>query len=246
MAIELLDVRLDRCTGVRAVKGFPGAVGRRKTSALLEALDDTVRVLGGANADFFLFKPAGLPTNALVIDGRVYSGPNGRPVLAVDSGGRVRIVILSGPDTVRFIGEDSSSATLALRPFHPLQAVGGRPAIVRAGRLTPEATDTGAFAVTRHPRTAAGIAADGRRLILLVVDGRQEGWSVGMRLDELGRLMLALGARDAINLDGGGSTTLVVRDPQGDTLQVANRPSDKEGERPVGDALAIVSRCPAR
>jgi exopolysaccharide biosynthesis protein len=65
-----------------------------------------------------------------------------------------------------------------------------------------------------------------------------------MSLRELANLMLALGARDAINLDGGGSSTLVYADPtSGGALRIANRPSDKEGERAVGDALAVVRRC---
>jgi exopolysaccharide biosynthesis protein len=64
--------------------------------------------------------------------------------------------------------------------------------------------------------------------------------------------MLALGARDALNLDGGGSTTMIHLDRrEGDTLRIANRPSDKEGERSVGNALAVItgsragSRCTA-
>jgi exopolysaccharide biosynthesis protein len=61
-----------------------------------------------------------------------------------------------------------------------------------------------------------------------------------MTLRELADLMRALGARDAINLDGGGSTTMVA-DSAG-VLRIVNRPSDAAGERPVGNALAIV-RC---
>jgi exopolysaccharide biosynthesis protein len=81
-------------------------------------------------------------------------------------------------------------------------------------------------------------------LILAVVDGRQRPYSDGMSLRELAILIRGLGARDAINLDGGGSTTLVYADPNsGGALRIANRPSDKEGERAVGDALAIVHRC---
>ncbi len=246
-AIEVLDVRLDRCVSLRAVKGFPGADGREKTSVLLKRLDDTTRVLGGVNADFFLFDPPGRPTNALVIDGRVFAGPTRRPLLVIDSTGAARITVLfDRGDTTRFIATDRASDGHRFWPIHPQQAVGGRPMIVRDGQLTREATDTVTFAITRHPRTAAGIASDGHRLLLLVVDGRQEGWSAGMRLDELGRLMIALGVRDAINLDGGGSTTLVVRDPAGDSLRIANRPSDKTGERPVGDAVAVIDRCVAR
>jgi exopolysaccharide biosynthesis protein len=69
-----------------------------------------------------------------------------------------------------------------------------------------------------------------------------------MTLRETARLMLALGAREAINLDGGGSTTMVFADPDSSgKLRIANHPSDKEGERTVGDALAIVKRkCPGR
>jgi exopolysaccharide biosynthesis protein len=94
----------------------------------------------------------------------------------------------------------------------------------------------------RHPRTAVGIAAGGRRVLLVAVDGRQRPWSDGMTLRELADLFLALGAPTAINLDGGGSTTLVVREPSG-ALRIANRPSDREGERPVGNALAVVGGC---
>jgi exopolysaccharide biosynthesis protein len=130
-----------------------------------------------------------------------------------------------------------------MEPFHPLEAVGGRPVIVRGGLPSAEALDSSAFAVTRHPRTAAGIADRGRRLLLVTVDGRQPEWSVGMRLDELARLLVALGAEEAINLDGGGSTAMVVRDRASTRLRMVNRPSDREGERAVGNALAVVSRC---
>ena len=99
------------------------------------------------------------------------------------------------------------------------------------------------FSAGRNPRTAAGIARDGTRLILAVIDGRQKPYSDGMSLRETATLMQALGARDAINLDGGGSSTLVFADPDSSgALRIANRPSDKV-ERAVGDALAIVDRC---
>lgn len=75
----------------------------------------------------------------------------------------------------------------------------------------------------RHPRTAVGVNENGR-LIVLVVDGRQPGWSVGATLPELGSLMVELGAVDAVALDGGGSSTFVFAPPGGD--RVSNRPSD--------------------
>lgn len=89
----------------------------------------------------------------------------------------------------------------------------------------------------RHPRTAAGVTADGQTLLLLVIDGRQPGWSVGVTLPELAGLMKELGARDALNFDGGGSTSLVYRPPN--AAQITNRPSGA-GWRPVANALGIV------
>ena len=132
------------------------------------------------------------------------------------------------------------------RPWHPRDAVGGRPLLVRDSAIVGAVETEGqaSFNVGRNPRTAAGIASNARRLILAVVDGRQIPYSDGMSLRELATLMRGLGARDAINLDGGGSSTFVYADPDSaGALRIANRPSDKEGERTVGDALAIVRRC---
>lgn len=142
---------------------------------------------------------------------------------------------------------DSVHMNVALRPFHPLEAVGGRPLLVRDSAIVAEVDTEGGpgFATGRHPRTAVGIGRHGRRLLLVVVDGRRQGYSDGMTLRELANLMLGLGARDAINLDGGGSTTLVYGDPAAaGAPRVANQPSDSTGERAVGDALAIVRGCP--
>jgi hypothetical protein len=141
---------------------------------------------------------------------------------------------------------DSVRTSVALRPFHPMEAVGGRPVLLRDSAIVAEVDTLGGkgFATTRHPRSAVGVAREGRRLLLVVVDGRQKPYSDGMTLRELATLMRALGARDAINLDGGGSTTLVYADPAaGGKLRIANHPSDSAGERPVGDALAIVRGC---
>jgi hypothetical protein len=87
----------------------------------------------------------------------------------------------------------------------------------------------------RNPRTAAGITAKGR-VILLVVDGRTSA-SVGFTLYQLAREMKALGAVDAVNLDGGGSATMWVRG-----LGVVNHPTDSTGERPVSNAIVILPR----
>jgi exopolysaccharide biosynthesis protein len=88
----------------------------------------------------------------------------------------------------------------------------------------------GSFVAARQPRTLAGVRDDGT-LLLVTVDGRRPGWSAGMTLPEAARLMRSLGARDALNLDGGGSSAMTVRG------EVVNRPSDRGGERAVSDGV---------
>ena len=85
-----------------------------------------------------------------------------------------------------------------------------------------------------HPRTAIGVTAD-RKLILFTVDGRQRGRSEGMTTAEVADVLLEYGATDAVNLDGGGSTQLIMADPK---PRVVNRPSDGQ-ERAVGGNLAV-------
>jgi hypothetical protein len=131
-----------------------------------------------------------------------------------------------------------------LLPFHPMEAVGGRPVLaVDSAIVDAVETEGQASFRARNPRTAVGIANNGKRLILAVIDGRQAPYSDGTTLRETAEIMLALGARDAINLDGGGSSALVYRDPLTKALRVANKPSDAIGERAVGDALGIVKGC---
>jgi exopolysaccharide biosynthesis protein len=115
------------------------------------------------------------------------------------------------------------------------EMVGGSQIIVRDGRAIPY---TGAFATNRHPRTVVGIDATGTQLTFLVADGRQPKLSIGMTLAELSDEMIRLGCSAAINLDGGGSTTLVCRDPKSKKLAVVNSPSDTK-ERSVADVLGV-------
>jgi hypothetical protein len=91
------------------------------------------------------------------------------------------------------------------------------------------------FALNRHPRTAIATMPGGR-ILLVALDGRQIGVSIGMTLQELAEMLLELGVTDAMNLDGGGSTTMVVRGT------VINKPSDATGERAVSDALLVFLR----
>jgi hypothetical protein len=243
-AIQVLDADRAQCwTGV-ALKAGNQRVGRAPVRALLQQLADTARFLvgGGVNADFFLFDPPGVPYGAHVSNGRVINRPSATlPVFAIDSAGAPWIGVLRAAGPM-----PADSLPPRLVPIHPLEAVGGRPVLLRDSIPATDLDSNGGpnFAPVRHPRTAIGIASGGRRLLFVTVDGRQLPFSDGMTLRELAQLMLALGARDAINLDGGGSTTMLIN--HGGVMATLNRPSDAAGERPVGNALALVQRCARR
>lgn len=117
----------------------------------------------------------------------------------------------------------------------PYSMLGGGPQLIKARKVAitdkQEKMATG-FATDRHPRTAIA-QLDSGKLLLVTVDGRQLGISMGMSLYALADLLLELGAVEAMNLDGGGSTTMVVHN------KIVNKPSDQTGERPVSDAILV-------
>lgn len=96
-------------------------------------------------------------------------------------------------------------------------AVSGRPRLVEGGKPAPPVQQ---FVTVRHPRTALGLKPDGS-LVILVADGRREG-ALGFTGPEMAAIFIAEGVTEAINLDGGGSTTLYIENEGG----VQNKPSD--------------------
>jgi hypothetical protein len=119
-----------------------------------------------------------------------------------------------------------------------LDTSGGNPTLVRNGRVLAGNVDGTTPFHRRNPRTGVGATADGR-LLLVTVDGRQPGWSVGMSLREFAELFVGLGAQAAINLDGGGSTTMVLDGT------VVNRFSDPQERRIPTAVLVLAGRPPA-
>jgi hypothetical protein len=117
-----------------------------------------------------------------------------------------------------------------------MQHIGGYPMMITGGDIVK--TNTNAFSTDRHPRTAIGFSQDSSKVYMVVVDGRQTGYSVGMSLYELGNYMLEWNVFQAVNLDGGGSSTMVIKN------KVANSPSDGSGERSVTNGLMVVSTSP--
>jgi exopolysaccharide biosynthesis protein len=121
-------------------------------------------------------------------------------------------------------------------PAKPYNALSGEEMLVVGGEAIP-----GLDAVVTQPRTAIGYSRNGRYLYLVVADGRQPFYSEGMTTAELAKLMISLGAQYAMNLDGGGSSTMVVQDRAGHA-RVLNSPIDSYipgRERPVGNHLGV-------
>lgn len=333
----VLDVDL-KCNALDAVKGGSVALGRLTTSQLLQGTAPSDRMIAAVNADFFLFTPPGVPTNAHVERGVLLSGPDLKPVFwrganNVVGFDTVRVVgtavvgqrapvpltgwnrparssngvidgrwgapldtavrkrfwrldpiapTLHGANTISLSGRyivrnprgvdtlvrgdtmllhlradaptptdgdtmaisvqlTSSAATAA--HTRPLHVVGGRPVLVTDSAVTRDADTEGAASFRDlNPRTFMGLDRSGKRAWLVVVDGRQKDYSMGMTLRQEAELMLALGATRALNLDGGGSSALVLRTPAG-PLRTVNKPSDAGTERAVANALAVKQTC---
>ncbi|MDQ7908157.1 phosphodiester glycosidase family protein [Phytohabitans sp. ZYX-F-186] len=141
----------------------------------------------------------------------------------------LRDITATGCLTRRVTLRDPDGDAVDLRPG--LFGVNGRYPLTADGRVVVPA-GTGSF-FARNPRTVAGTTRDGR-IVLATIDGRQTT-SVGTTMDETAAVAHALGLHDAVNLDGGGSTTMSVRGA------LVNTPSGG-AERAVGDALVYVDR----
>jgi hypothetical protein len=166
-----------------------------------------------------------LPAGAAMASGEVVLSGRGR--------GAAWVRRLAAGDTVAW------ALPFAGAPGRVRELVGGFPLLLRDGEpvLHRVPAIRPAFATQRHPRSAVALRADGA-VLLVAVDGRQPGHSAGMTLPELTELLVELGATDALNLDGGGSTTLVLRS------RIVNRPSEGSGERPVTNALLVLGPAP--
>ena len=119
-------------------------------------------------------------------------------------------------------------------------ALSGDTTLLLKGRYSLRADDRRPITVNRHPRSAVGISRDGRYLILMAIDGRQRGYSEGATKPETAEWLKKLGAWDALNLDGGGSTALVIEGPDGRPVTL-NRPSGGR-ERRVANHLGVFAR----
>ena len=241
-------------------------IGNVLVSASLAWPDGTIRMIGRinqgrTNQELVLYTPRFGPATPEDIGGTdvVLAGvalpltPTGMHQAVVREIRPATGGIPIAPDTVVLNGP-AGSALDALIPGDPLlltlsitpgwenvrEAVGGREFVVRDGAtyIFPHS----AIADEIHPRTAVGITAAGD-LVMATVDGRQSGYSAGVDLEELAELMLSRGVVQALNMDGGGSTTMAVRLPGNPEVSLVNRPSEGQ-ELAVANSLLVFSSAP--
>ncbi|MGX5817871.1 phosphodiester glycosidase family protein [Chitinophaga lutea] len=183
----------------------------------------TSKVVAGVNADFFNTS-TGEPRGILVKDGKVIKTTWANARSATFMG-----VLKSNGKP--FIGDREDFANMQSQ-FQ--DALGGGPMLVRNNELQPQ-TD-----LSIEPRTGIGMNASGK-MYFIVADGRAFYYSNGMSLPDLGAMLKACGSTIAINVDGGGSSTFMIRHPLADIWQVRNRPSDGTN-RAVGNGWMIISQ----
>ena len=197
--------------------------------------------IAAINGGFFSLETR-KPTDLLKIDGEIVN-PSDRlrgAVGILDRGGLTSLLF----DRIAVFTSDGLAQYRPLLGSSPVDwsqaphAVGGAGLLLLNGReltdwtieqISPE------FDTRRHPRTVIGTDVQGR-IWLITVDGRNPLVSVGMTFAELKRLARRLQLRSALNLDGGGSTTMWVDGT------IVNHPSDREGPRRVSDAILVVPR----
>jgi exopolysaccharide biosynthesis protein len=199
-----------RTTGIGVAEVSLRTVGQRRDSVVC-VVATNVRAGGGSTPDEGMLILAAYGDSRKVIEGSVGPGDTVLVVLRLlPDKGRVKNLMAGWPLLV--------SEGKNLMEKEELQQIGG-----------PNFTER------RHPRTGVGISKDKAKVFFITVDGRQVS-SAGMTMKEFADAMISLGVHTGLNLDGGGSTTLVVNG------KVANSPSDRTGERPVANALLVVAK----
>lgn len=226
-----LDPRKVRVEIARAANASPA----RET---VESIAARQQAIAAVNAGFFVLED-GKPSAMLKIGGRLLGGTTrARGAVAVrEHRGRTELlfdrVTVQSREGIYRTTMGSSAKDWQRWPF----AVSGAGLLLLHGRTISDWTAekiSASFDTTRHPRTVIG--EGGGAIWLITVDGRQPELSLGMNFTELQRLAARLGLDSALNLDGGGSTTMVVRG------RIVNHPSDASGPRPVGDAIVVLPR----
>ncbi len=178
----------------------------------------------------------------VVNNGAVTEIRSGLPPVEIPDNGYVVSARLEGAKSIvdTFHVGDSVQLDIHTTPDLGSQdfAIGGGALLIKDGHTVPLTHNISGL----HPRSAIGTSGNNKYLYMVTVDGRQT-LSQGVTLDGLANIMLEIGASNAINFDGGGSTTLVERLPASTNIGVVNSPSDS-GLRKVIDSLGVFTTAP--
>lgn len=155
-------------------------------------------------------------------------------------------VVLSGHGkAAEFLNQlkegDEISFNVSFNRDNVKYAVSGNTRLLKNNQVLTDEIAKIADGAKRHPRTAIGIK--GGTVVMVTVDGRQNGYSDGMTLNEFANFLLNQGIENALNLDGGGSTSMIVRTQGNFGPILVNSPSDGR-ERNISNSIQIVSYAP--
>lgn len=177
-------------------------------------------ILSNVSGNFTLGQPVTATVESISFDDGSVPIPDGKLLLSVDDAVawevKSRLDAVSEGQTITFIANEVSGETRWGSAEYGTGCLGGT--LIRNGQL--DYVDESAA-----PRSAVGIKADGT-IVFYTIDGRQSGYSYGVRKETLAKRMLELGCVDAVNLDGGGSTQLGGVAPETTDFQILNSPSD--------------------
>ena len=225
--IDLNKVTLATCTAYNENK-------QTKLQPIAEQAMDAEKagkkVLVGINGDYFGWSGVDYISqnvfykDGIVINDHAASGFNG--IVSVQKNGSVRIT--SMPEFQQLKSEVT-------------HAIGGWQRMVEKGKIGTFAADQNSMEF--HPRTFVGISKDNMTFYMFVLDGRQPEYSNGMRVSDMGLVCLGAGCYEAVNLDGGGSSTFVCRNEENGALsfKILNIPSDNPA-RAVLNGLLVVEK----
>lgn len=210
--------------GMQKVTDQIAAAVKRHTDPTSPLYVENYNPIVGVNADFFNMTN-GAPSGALVMEGITYAEARSENFFAILD------------DGTPMIGSPSEWATYKDRVK---EAVGGSIWLVKDGEIVVASNSN--YYTDRASRTCIGITAEGK-VVLMVLDGRQEPRSAGGSSQEIAQIMFEAGCVNAINLDGGGSTTFAAKQAGSDSITVVNKPSDGFA-RSVSSSLFVVSTAP--
>lgn len=186
----------------------------------MQANRQNINVLGGVNSDFYLIKRSNMIKGAMYRGSECLKGD-------IDEGENLFLVLKDGSAHCM-----TAEEYLALDKSLIAEAVSGRQMLLNDG--VAQSNDT-----HLEPRTAVGVTKSGKRLFILVGDGRRKEYSNGLSYADMAQIFKSLGAYDALNLDGGGSSSFCLSVGDGKFAPI-NRPSDRAGERFVPNGIAVV------